>query len=201
MKFFFFHLMPYSELDLDFDKQYPATWVTLPNAYYDPRKGHELYNRYLDELEYADELGFDGVCVNEHHQTAYGIMPAPSVLAGALARRTKNAKIAVLGRALPLLNYPLVVAEEFAILDNITGGRLVAGFVRGIGSEYHSTGVNPTESHDRFHEAHDLILRAWTEPGPFSHQGKYYQFELREPMATALSAASSADLDSVAGFA
>jgi alkanesulfonate monooxygenase SsuD/methylene tetrahydromethanopterin reductase-like flavin-dependent oxidoreductase (luciferase family) len=174
MKFFFFHLMPYSELDLDFDKEYPATWVTLPNAYYDPKKGHELYNRYLDELEYADELGFDGVCVNEHHQTAYGMMPAPSVLAGALSRRTKNAKIAVLGRALPLINNPLVVAEEFAILDNITGGRLVAGFVRGIGSEYHSTGVNPTESHDRFHEAHDLILRAWTEPGPFVHQGKYY---------------------------
>lgn len=174
MKFFFFHLMPYSELDLDFDRHYPATWVTLPNTYYDPKKGHELYNRYLDELEYADELGFDGVCVNEHHQTAYGMMPAPSVLAGALSRRTKNAKIAVLGRALPLLNNPLVVAEEFATLDNITGGRLVAGFVRGIGSEYHSTGVNPTESHDRFHEAHDLILRAWTEPGPFTHQGKYY---------------------------
>ncbi|MDB5652294.1 MAG: class flavin-dependent oxidoreductase [Hyphomicrobiales bacterium] len=174
MKFFFFHLMPYADLDLEFDKSYPATWVVLPNSYYDPEKGHKLYNRYLDELEYADELGFDGICVNEHHQTAYGMMPAPSVLAGALSRRTKNAKIAVLGRALPLLNNPLVVAEEFAILDNITGGRLVAGFVRGIGSEYHSTGMNPTESHDRFHEAHDLILRAWTEVGPFSHEGKYY---------------------------
>jgi alkanesulfonate monooxygenase SsuD/methylene tetrahydromethanopterin reductase-like flavin-dependent oxidoreductase (luciferase family) len=174
MKFFFFHLMPYSELDLGFSEHYPATWITLPNSYYDPKKGAELYNRYLDELEYADELGFDGICVNEHHQTAYGLMPAPSVLAGALARRTKRAKIAILGRALPLLNNPLVVAEEFAILDNITRGRIIAGFVRGIGSEYHSTGVNPTESHDRFHEAHDLITRAWTETGPFAFEGKYY---------------------------
>ena len=83
----------------------------------------------------------------------------------------------MLGRALPLLNNPLVVAEEFAMLDNITGGRLVAGFVRGIGAEYHSWGANPAESHDRFHEAHDLILQAWTKPGPSAFEGKYYHFE------------------------
>ena len=162
MKFFCFHLMPYAALDPDYDKTYNSAWVTLPNSYYDPKIGHALYNRYLDELEFADAVGFDGVCVNEHHQNAYGLMPIPGVMAGALSRRTKNAKIAVLGRALPLLNNPLVVAEEFAMLDNITAGRLVAGFVRGIGAEYHSWGANPAESHDRFHEAHDLILQAWT---------------------------------------
>ena len=177
MKFFFFHLMPYADLDLDYDKKYNSAWVTLPNSYYDPKKGHLLYNRYLDEMEYADELGFDGLCVNEHHQNAYGLMPIPGVMAGALARRTKNGKIAVLGRALPLLNNPLVVAEEFSMLDNITGGRLIAGFVRGIGAEYHSWGANPAESHDRFHEAHDLIVRAWTETGPFAFEGKYYHFQ------------------------
>jgi alkanesulfonate monooxygenase SsuD/methylene tetrahydromethanopterin reductase-like flavin-dependent oxidoreductase (luciferase family) len=101
-------------------------------------------------------------------------MPIPGVMAGALVRRTKNCKIAVLGRALPLLNAPLMVAEEFAMLDNISGGRLIAGFVRGIGAEYHSFGANPAESHDRFHEAHDLIIRAWTETGPFTFEGKYY---------------------------
>jgi alkanesulfonate monooxygenase SsuD/methylene tetrahydromethanopterin reductase-like flavin-dependent oxidoreductase (luciferase family) len=176
VRFFCFHLMPYSDLDLSYTEKYNSAWVTLPNSYYDPAKGHALYNRYLDELEYADELGFDGICVNEHHQNAYGLMPIPGVMAGALARRTKRAKIAVLGRALPLLNNPLTVAEEFAMLDNITAGRFVAGFVRGIGAEYHSSGENPAESHDRFHEAHDLILRAWTEPGPFPFEGKYYHF-------------------------
>jgi alkanesulfonate monooxygenase SsuD/methylene tetrahydromethanopterin reductase-like flavin-dependent oxidoreductase (luciferase family) len=177
MKFFFFHLMPYGVLDPDYDKKYDSAWITLPNSYYDPKIGHLLYNRYLDELEYADEMGFDGVCVNEHHQNAYGLMPIPAVMAGALARRTKNAKIAVLGRALPLLNNPLVVAEEFAMIDNITGGRLIAGFVRGIGAEYHSWGANPAESHDRFHEAHDLIIQAWTKIGPFAFEGKYYHFD------------------------
>jgi alkanesulfonate monooxygenase SsuD/methylene tetrahydromethanopterin reductase-like flavin-dependent oxidoreductase (luciferase family) len=66
------------------------------------------------------------------------------------------------------------VAEEHAMIDVISGGRLVSGFVRGIGAEYHTFGVNPTISHERFHEAHDLIVRAWTEPGPFSFQGKHY---------------------------
>ena len=177
MKFYFFHLMPYAALDLDYDQKHDAAWVTLPNSYYDPKIGHQLYNRYLDEIEFADEVGFDGVCVNEHHQNAYGIMPIPSIMAGALARRTKNVRIAVLGRALPLLNNPLVVAEEYAMLDNITGGRLVAGFVRGIGAEYHSFGANPAESHGRFHEAHDLIIQAWTRPGPFPFEGKYYHLE------------------------
>jgi alkanesulfonate monooxygenase SsuD/methylene tetrahydromethanopterin reductase-like flavin-dependent oxidoreductase (luciferase family) len=177
MQFYFFHLMPYAALDPDYDKKYNSAWVTLPNTYYDPKIGHQLYNRYLDEIEYADEAGFDGICVNEHHQNAYGLMPIPGVMAGALARRTRKAKIAVLGRALPLLNNPLTVAEEYAMLDNITGGRLVAGFVRGIGAEYHSWGANPAESHDRFHEAHDLILQAWTRPGPFAFEGKYYHFE------------------------
>jgi pimeloyl-ACP methyl ester carboxylesterase len=106
MKFYFLHLMPYAALDLDYDKNHNSAWITLPNSYYDPKKGAKLYNRYLDELEYADQLGFDGVCVNEHHQNAYGLMPQPGVMAGALARRTKNVKIAVLGRALPLLNNP-----------------------------------------------------------------------------------------------
>jgi alkanesulfonate monooxygenase SsuD/methylene tetrahydromethanopterin reductase-like flavin-dependent oxidoreductase (luciferase family) len=150
--------------------------MSLPNSYYDPKQGHVLYNRYLDELEMGDELGFDVLCVNEHHQTAYGLMPMPGVLAGALSRRTKRARIAVLGRALPLINNPLNVAEEYAILDNITGGRLVAGFVRGIGVEYHTTGSNPAKSHERFHEAHDLIIQAWTRTGPFEFYGKHYEF-------------------------
>jgi alkanesulfonate monooxygenase SsuD/methylene tetrahydromethanopterin reductase-like flavin-dependent oxidoreductase (luciferase family) len=177
MKFCLFHLMPYAPLDLTFDQKYPTSWMALPNSYYDPKQGHLLYNRYLDELELGDQLGFDVLCVNEHHQTAYGLMPMPGVLAGALSRRTKQARIAVLGRALPLVNNPLNVAEEYAILDNITGGRLVAGFVRGIGVEYHTTGSNPAKSHERFHEAHDLIIQAWTRTGPFAFDGKHYQFQ------------------------
>ena len=169
--------MPYADLDLEAGRKNGTVWVKLPNKHFDPEKGHKLYNRYLDELEYGEELGFDAVSVNEHHQTAYGLMPSPIVTASALARRTKQVKIAILGSALPLRSHPLTVAEEHAMIDVISGGRLISGFVRGIGAEYHTFGVNPTFSHDRFHEAHDLIVRAWTEPGPFAFQGKHYNVQ------------------------
>ncbi len=177
MNILLFHLMPYADLDLQAAKDYATVWTHFPNRFYDPKKGHALYNRYLDELEYGEKLGFDGLCVNEHHQTAYGMMPSPIVTASALARRTSKAKIAILGSALPLRTHPLTIAEEHAMIDNITGGRVISGFVRGIGAEYHTFGVNPTFSHERFHEAHDLIVRAWTEPGPFEFSGKHYQFQ------------------------
>ena len=177
MQVILFHLMSYADLDFEATKGHETVWVNLPNKYFDPVKGHQLYNRYLDELEYGEVLGFDGVAVNEHHQTAYGLMPSPVVMASALARRTKKVKIAILGSALPLREHPITVAEEHAMIDVITGGRLISGFVRGIGAEYHTFGINPTISHDRFHEAHDLIVQAWTRPGPFSFTGRHYNLE------------------------
>lgn len=93
MKFFNFHLMPYAHADLAAIQKNGSAWVTFSNSHYDPEKGADLYHRYLDELEYAEALGFDGVCLNEHHQTAYGMMPIPGVLAGALARSLKRATL------------------------------------------------------------------------------------------------------------
>src|SRR5260370_21270991 len=104
-------------------------------------------------------------------------MPSPIVTASALARKTKRVKIAILGSALPLRSHPLMVAEEHAMIDTISGGRLISGFVRGIGAEYHASGVNPARSHERFTEAHALITRAWTETGPFRFEGKHYNAE------------------------
>ncbi len=181
MKVFMFHLMPYLYMDLEYKSKWRSPWVVMPNSEYDPVKGHELYNRFLDELEYAAELGLDGVAVNEHHQTAYGLMPSPVVTASALSRRIKKARIAILGNAFGLREHPLTLAEEHAMIDSITGGRLITGMVRGIGAEYHSMGANPALSHDRFHEAHDLVIQAWTRPGPFSFHGKYFNLEYVNP--------------------
>ena len=172
MRFFSFHLMPYPALPDSYDG--PA-WVTVPNELFDPSVGTQIYNRYIDELVYADELGFDGVCVNEHHQNAYGIMPSPNLIAATLARETKNVKIAVVGNALPLYDPPTRVAEEFAMIDNISNGRLIAGFVVGGGPEYYSFSINPAHARERFQEAHDIILKAWTEPGPQEFIGKHYR--------------------------
>ena len=177
MKVFLFHLMPYAYLDPGYDRDYDTCWVTYPNTNFDPAKGHELYNRYLDEIEYAEELGFDGVCVNEHHQNAYGLMPSPVVMASALARRTERVRIAILGNAFGIRDHPTTLAEEHAMIDCITGGRLISGMVRGLGCEYYSLGANPAVSHERFHEAHDLVVRAWTEEGPFAFEGRHYHFE------------------------
>src|SRR5437764_12854787 len=100
MKVFMFHLMPYAYLDMSFSDKYRSAWVVLPNTYFDPQKGHELYNRYLDELELAAELGLDGLSVHEHHQNAHGLMPPPVVMAAALARRTKTGETPIPGNAL-----------------------------------------------------------------------------------------------------
>ncbi|MDB5914120.1 MAG: monooxygenase [Ramlibacter sp.] len=177
MKVILFHLMAYSDLDFEATKPYDTVWVNLPNKFFDPAKAHVLYNRYIEELIAGEALGFDGVAVNEHHQTAYGLMPSPTVIASILARATKRVKIAILGNALPLRSHPMTIAEEHAMIDVISGGRLISGFVRGIGAEYHTFGLNPTISHDRFHEAHDLIVQAWTRPGPFAFTGKHYNLE------------------------
>src|SRR5262249_41459601 len=130
MRFTFFHLMPYRPLDMTERRKHRAAWVVLPNALYDSKKGADEYQSYIDQLGYAEELRFDVLGVNEHHQTAYGMMPAPNLIASALIARTKRAKIAVLGRALPLVSNPVYIAEEFAMLDNLSRGRLITGFVR-----------------------------------------------------------------------
>jgi alkanesulfonate monooxygenase SsuD/methylene tetrahydromethanopterin reductase-like flavin-dependent oxidoreductase (luciferase family) len=164
-----------------FDAEYDSAWVWIPNQLYDPVKGHDLYREYLATLAYADELGFDGVCVNEHHQNAYGLMPSPNLMAAALAQTTKRCKLAVIGNALPLYNPPLRVTEEFAMLDVMSGGRLIAGMVIGGGPEYFTYGVNPTRARERFREALDLIVKAWTTPGPFLWNSKHYFFRYVNP--------------------
>jgi alkanesulfonate monooxygenase SsuD/methylene tetrahydromethanopterin reductase-like flavin-dependent oxidoreductase (luciferase family) len=167
--------MPYRDLPADFSKKYESAWVWVPNELFDPGKMHVAYNEYLDQLVEAEELGFDGVCVNEHHQNAYGLMPSPNVIAAMVAARTRRMKIAVVGNALPLYDPPTRVAEEIAMLDVISGGRIISGQVIGGGPEYYSFSINPAEARTRFAEAHELIVRAWTEPGPFSFYGEHYK--------------------------
>jgi alkanesulfonate monooxygenase SsuD/methylene tetrahydromethanopterin reductase-like flavin-dependent oxidoreductase (luciferase family) len=179
LDFYFFHLMPYP--DIPPGDELESSWVTLSNSLYDPEVGHRLYNEYLEQLIAAEALGYDGICVNEHHQNAYGTMPAPDLMAAFLAARTERIPIGIIGNALPLHANPLRVAEEVAMLDVISGGRIISGFVRGTGMEYYSSGANPAWSQARFWEAHDLIVRAWTEAGPFAWQGEHYSLPFVNP--------------------
>ena len=174
MKFTWFNLMPWPHLPDDFREKYRSVWVDIPSSLYDPAKGHELYNTYLDELEYAETLGYDGIGVNEHHANAYGLMPSPNIMAAALARRTSKAALVVLGNSIALYNPPIRVAEEFAMLDVISGGRLVAGFPVGTSMDTNYVyGDIPALTRERYAEAHELIMRAWREPEPFAFNGRY----------------------------
>jgi len=166
--------MAYPYLPADFDSRYDSGWVTVPNTLWNRERAGELYQEYIDQLVYADELGFDGMVLNEHHQNIYGLMPSPNIIAAALTQRTKRGKIVVLGNPLPLHRNPLRVAEEYAMIDNMSGGRLIAGLAIGGGPEAFNYNVPQPQARAQFWEAVDLIKRAWTEPGPFEHEGKYY---------------------------
>ena len=171
-----FHLCPYRELPADFREKYRSVWVDVPSHLFDPRTAQRLYNQTLDELRFAAEMGYDGICVNEHHQNAYGIMPSPNLMAAVLARETRDVAIIVMGDSIALYNPPIRVAEEFAMLDCISGGRLVAGFPTGTCMDTaFGYGVNPVMLREKYAEAEDLILRAWEEQDIFSFNGKYTQ--------------------------
>ena len=167
MKLYNFDLLAYPHVPTD------APRTPVPSSFFDPIKGAANYAEHLDEMAYCEELGFDGVVFNEHHYSAYGTMPSPNLIAAALSQRTKRIKIGVLGNILPLRNHPVRVAEEYAMIDCLSSGRLIAGFVRGIPPEYIWYGVNPAESRGRFEEAYELIMTAWTEP-VWSHHGKFF---------------------------
>src|SRR5438105_14369388 len=176
MLFVCLHFMPWPHLPPDFEERHESAWLTCPNRLYDPVRGHRLYAEYLDQLVAAERLGFDAVGVNEHHQNAYGLMPSPNIIAACLSQRTSRIKLVILGNVLTIYDHPLRVAEEVAMLDVISGGRVVSGQVVGTGNEFFSYNVNPTYARSRFREAHELIVKAWTTPGPFAWEGEHYQF-------------------------
>ena len=168
--------MPWPDLPDTFREDHRSVWVDIDSKLFDPVRANQVYHEYIDQLEYADTLGFDGIGVNEHHQNAYGIMPSPNLIAAGLARRTSNAAICVIGNSIALYNPPIRVAEEFAMLDCISGGRLVAGFPVGTSMDTnYSYGQIPALTRDKYAENHDLIMRAWAEPEPFAFDGKYNQ--------------------------
>ncbi len=176
MKLLWFHLMPYTELPEDFREKHPSVWVDIDSRLFDPQRAHTMYNDFMDEMEHAAELGFDGVCVNEHHSNGYGLMPSPNLIAASLARRTRDSAIVVLGNSLALYNPPTRVAEEMAMIDCISGGRLVAGFPVGTPMDTcYAYGQNPSQLRQRYREAHDLVLRAWTDPDPFVWNGRFHK--------------------------
>ena len=165
--------MPWPHLPDDFRERSRSVWVDADSRLFDPVVGHRLYHEYLDQLEFAESVGFDGLIVNEHHQNVFGLMPSPQIMAAALARRTRRAAIILLGVSIALYRPPTRVAEEIAMLDVISGGRIVAGFPLGTPMDAnYASGANPVSLRQTYREHHDLIIRSWRDRDVFAWNGE-----------------------------
>ncbi len=184
--YYYFTEQPYTGYNPDLQADHPSLRLNLPNENFDPELASELYSRYHDEYVLADEVGFDGIMINEHHTAPFCMQASINITGTVLAKITKRAKILMLGNPLPIVDNPLRLSEELAMIDMISRGRLISGFVRGGGVESLANNANPVYNRERFEEAHDLIIAAWTRPGPFAWDGKHYQYRVVNPWALPL---------------
>jgi alkanesulfonate monooxygenase SsuD/methylene tetrahydromethanopterin reductase-like flavin-dependent oxidoreductase (luciferase family) len=179
----YFNERPYQDRDAAWYQHFGGLQdLSLSNGVYKPEIGAELYNRYFDEKLVVEQMGFDGVMLNSHHDTPFCMGGgAMNLEAAVLARITEKLKIVLLGNVLPIWDDPLWLVEELATIDLISRGRLVSGFVRGTGRESIAHNAQPPYNWERFQEAHDFIVKAWTTDGPFRWEGEHYQFRYVNP--------------------
>ncbi len=166
-----------SEQDLE---KYESGRLGFPNTHFDPQKAAALYNQYHEQYAWADEVGYDGIMTNEHHASYFNLKPSVNLDAAVISKVTKRVRIAILGSPIAI-NDPIKMAEEVAMLDCYSGGRIIAGFIRGTPVESLQAGIDPSENRGRFEEAHDLILKCWTTPGPFRWEGRYFHYRMVNP--------------------
>lgn len=173
MKVFVFDLLAYGKqldhLKVDGELPYP-----LSLEHFEASVAHTTYAEHLDAWEEIDRLGYDGIGFNEHHSSPYGMMNSPNLMAAAAAQRTKRAKLLIYGNLLPL-HEPLRLAEELAMLDCISNGRIIAGFARGIPREYQVHNVPLADSRPRFDEAFEIVTKLWAEDN-VSYQGRFWSY-------------------------
>src|SRR5438045_3131987 len=160
MHLMYFTEQPMSAYPEQEGRDFGATALMFSNKNFDPVAGSRLYNEYLEHYRLAEEVGFDGIMLNEHHNAPFCMQAKCNVFASILAAMTKRVKLVLLGNPLPLADNPVRLAEELAMIDMISRGRLVSGFVRGGGQEQLAAGVNPAYNRERFEEAHALIVKA-----------------------------------------
>lgn len=174
MKFHWFAEASYPDLPRNFRELDVSSWVTTPATMHEPERIGDMCRMFIRLMQQADRQGFDGLAVNEHHQTPFAVTPSPNLLAATLCTTTEHAAILVIGDSLALYNPPIRVAEELAWLDCLSGGRVISGFVFGTPMDTaFGYGIPPTELRDRFHEARELITRAWYDRDIFAFNGKY----------------------------
>ncbi|HEV2300758.1 MAG TPA: LLM class flavin-dependent oxidoreductase [Stellaceae bacterium] len=145
----------------------------------------ELFRRQLDEVELAERIGIDQIWFYEHHLQPTAPVPSPNLLIAAAARATRRIRFASMVNILPFRN-PLLVAEEAALLDNLTAGRLDMGLGRGLRPpEFDAFDVEQENSREMFLESFSVIRRVWAD-GNFVHRGKYWTVKKDAPLSPPL---------------
>jgi alkanesulfonate monooxygenase SsuD/methylene tetrahydromethanopterin reductase-like flavin-dependent oxidoreductase (luciferase family) len=182
VKFTYLQHIPYRHLPEDFAHRFPESVVTIPYfGVAEPRLVHADIRAALDESMHAARAGFDAVALTEHGQSSHDMNPNPDLGAAALAYQIGtedlNTGLHVVGRSLGKTREPLRVAEELAWLDNLSDGRLLAGFPVGLPYDANvNAGIPPIETRPRYDENLAFVLKAWTAPEPFAWNGKYSQY-------------------------
>jgi len=139
-----------------------------------PRSTQQLYGELLDQAEAAEELGFQSFWIAEHHFHEYGAIPRPPVWISAAAQRTRRIRLGAAVAVLPFEN-PVRTAEDYAMVDILSGGRLEMGVGSGyLEHEFEGFGIDPGEKRQRFDESLEILLQAWAGDR-FSYEGAYYQ--------------------------
>lgn len=181
MKVTYFQQVPYRHLPDDFESRFESVVTTPYHALTEPRHVASAFRDALDECMHAARAGFDGITITEHSQSSYDMIPNPDILEAILAYATEAeglpTAIFPVGRSLGKSREPLRVAEEQAMIDAISNGRLVCGFPVGLAYDANiNNGVAPAETRARFDENLELVLRAWTESSPFAFNGRFSQY-------------------------
>lgn len=174
--------------------------MPFPARAWDPEVGLEQYRDHLRYLQRADELGYDGICITEHHYAPYGL-PSPNVMSGALAATTERVKIVLMGNCLPLHGHPVRLAEELAMLDVLSNGRIVSGVMRGGFTEWYLYNLDAANARVIFEETYNLLIDCWTKDEPFDWEGKFFQYynvsviprTIQRPHPPTIMAASTAE--------
>lgn len=135
-----------------------------------------IYEQTLEEAVLADELGFDSFWLAEHHFSTYGVLGNPLMFGAAIAQRTRKIKIGTAVMVIPFYD-PVRLAEDAALLDNLSGGRLLLGTGSGYQpKEFAGFNLDPDTSKERYNEIVDILRLAWTQE-QWSYRGKFYQYE------------------------
>jgi alkanesulfonate monooxygenase SsuD/methylene tetrahydromethanopterin reductase-like flavin-dependent oxidoreductase (luciferase family) len=174
MRAFYGCEVPYPHVPKDVLDAADSVRASLPNRYCDPKIAADLFHETLDEYLAADDLGLN-VMATEHHAGINSLIGSNPTFVGIIARQSRKARILSLGTLISLRKDPVRVAEEYAMIDVISRGRLEIGLVKSGGSEMASNNANPMQNEDRLWEGIDLIAKALTHrDGPFSWEGKHF---------------------------